>query len=72
MENMHKNCMKMEHVVLEICSRTDTRRSQYLHPYSGKGDVETVNESVPIQLAQCWFPGLVIFFQCENINIFLK
>ena len=50
----------MEHVVLEICSRTDTRRSQYLHPYSGKGDVETVNESVPIQLAQCWLHGLAI------------
>ena len=29
------------------------------------------NESVPIQLAQCWFPGLAIS-NAKNINIFFK
>jgi len=31
----------------------------------------TGNESVPIQLAQCWFPGLAIS-NAKNMNIFFQ
>jgi len=33
------------------------------------GQTDIGNESVPIQLAQCWFPGLAIS-NAENINTF--
>jgi len=42
--------MEMEHAFVLILHRTSPRTFQSA----------TGNESVPIELAQCWFPGLAI------------